>query len=79
MRDRADHNHPAGLSDREVEVLELAAKGMTNAAIGDALYISPRTAAQHLRSVYNKLGVNSRAAAVARWAELLHEAGTTDG
>ncbi len=66
--------HPAGLSDREVEVLEQAATGMTNAEIGEALYISPRTVAQHLRSVYNKLGVNSRAAAVARWAELTQEA-----
>ena len=62
--------HPAGLSDREVEVLEQAATGMTNAEIGETLFISPRTVAQHLRSVYNKLGVNSRAAAVARWAEL---------
>jgi ATP/maltotriose-dependent transcriptional regulator MalT len=66
-------DHPAGLSDREVEVLEHAATGMTNAEIGEALYISPRTVAQHLRSVYNKLGVNSRAAAVARWSDLAHE------
>jgi ATP/maltotriose-dependent transcriptional regulator MalT len=62
--------YPAGLSSREVEVLELAAEGMTNTAIGEQLYISRRTVAQHLRSVYNKLGVNSRAAAVARWADL---------
>ena len=69
LRDRAGH-HPAGLSDREVEVLEQATTGMTNAEIGDVLYISRRTVAQHLRSVYNKLGVNNRAAAVARWVEL---------
>ncbi len=62
--------HPAGLTTREVEVLEQAATGMTNAEIGETLYISPRTVAQHLRSVYNKLGVNSRTAAVTRWAEL---------
>ncbi len=67
---RSANGHPAGLSDREVEVLEQAATGMTNAEIGEALYISPRTVAQHLRSVYNKLSVNNRAAAVARWAEL---------
>ena len=67
---RSSTEHPAGLSSREVEVLEQAATGMTNAEIGEALYISRRTVAQHLRSVYNKLGVNSRAAAVARWAEL---------
>ena len=67
---RRGGDHPAGLSTREVEVLEQAATGSTNAQIGEALYISPRTVAQHLRSVYNKLGVNSRAAAVAQWAEL---------
>lgn len=65
------HSNTAGLSDREVEVLKYAGRGMTNAEIGEALYISPRTVAQHLRSVYNKLGVNSRAAAVAQWAELI--------
>ncbi len=69
MSERADA-YPAGLSAREVEVLEQAATGMTNAEIGETLYISPRTVAQHLRSVYNKLGVNSRTAAVTRWAEL---------
>ena len=63
-------DHPAGLSNREVEVLELVAEGMTNAEAGEALFISRRTIAQHLRSVYNKLGVNNRAAAVSRWAEL---------
>ena len=70
---RRVRQYPGGLSSREAEVLEQAATGMTNAEIGDALYISPRTVAQHLRSVYNKLGVNSRAAAVARWAELANE------
>src|SRR5690606_33663879 len=58
------------LSPREVEVMQLVVQGFTNAQIGEALYISPRTAAQHLRSIYNKLGVNSRAAAVARWLEI---------
>ena len=52
--------YPAGLTPREVEVLQHVAQGMTNADVGDALFISSRTVAQHLRSVYNKLGVDSR-------------------
>ena len=55
----------SGLSDREVEVLQLVAKGMTDADIAEALFISPRTIARHLQSVYNTLGVNSRTAATA--------------
>lgn len=55
--------YPAGLSAREVEVLRLVARGMTNARVGRELYISPRTVNRHLNSVYRKLGVGSRAAA----------------
>lgn len=39
------------------------AQGLTDAEVADQLYLSPRTVGQHLRSIYNKLGVNSRAAA----------------
>jgi DNA-binding CsgD family transcriptional regulator len=53
----------SGLTPRELDVLKLLALGLTDAAIGDALYISPRTASQHLRSIYGKLGVSTRAAA----------------
>jgi DNA-binding CsgD family transcriptional regulator len=66
----ATATYPAGLSAREVEVLALVAEGMTNAEAGAALFISHRTVAQHLRSVYNKLGVGSRAAATRRALEL---------
>lgn len=52
-----------GLTPRELEVLKLVSLGMTDAAIGDALFISSRTASQHLRSIYGKLGVSTRAAA----------------
>ena len=38
---------------------------MTDVEVGEALFISPRTVGRHLRSVYNKLGVNSRTAASA--------------
>src|SRR5207302_1481723 len=55
--------YPAGLSSREVEVLRLVAAGLTNAEVAERLYLSPRTVEQHLRSIFNKLGVSSRIAA----------------
>jgi ATP/maltotriose-dependent transcriptional regulator MalT len=54
----------AGLSERELEVLRLVAEGLTDARVAEGLYISPRTVGFHLRSIYRKLGVPSRAAAV---------------
>jgi DNA-binding CsgD family transcriptional regulator len=54
---------PAGLSTREVQVLRLVAQGMTDRQVAELLFLSPRTINQHLRSIYNKLGVSSRAAA----------------
>jgi predicted ATPase/DNA-binding NarL/FixJ family response regulator len=59
--------HPAGLSDREAEVLRLVAEGLTNVQVARELYVSPRTVDRHLNSVYRKLGVGSRTAA-ARFA-----------
>ena len=59
--------HPGGLSRREVDVLRLAAKGMTTRQIADRLYISPKTADHHIQHVYTKIGVSTRAAA-ALWA-----------
>ena len=52
------------LTDREVEVLRLAAKGLTNKAIGQRLAISDRTVQGHLANIYGKLNVNSRTEAV---------------
>jgi predicted ATPase/DNA-binding CsgD family transcriptional regulator len=54
----------ANLSTREVEVLALVAEGLTDPQVAERLYLSPRTVGQHLRSIYQKLGVPSRAAAV---------------
>jgi predicted ATPase/DNA-binding CsgD family transcriptional regulator len=54
---------PAGLTDREVEVLCLIARGWTDAQIAEHLVISPRTVNRHTTSLYSKLGVSSRAAA----------------
>ena len=52
------------LSPREIEVLRLTARGMTNREIGNALGISHRTVQGHLASVYDKLNVNGRTEAV---------------
>ncbi|MGH3333501.1 MAG: response regulator transcription factor, partial [Nocardioidaceae bacterium] len=54
---------PAGLTDREVEVLGLVAQGCSNADIGKRLVISARTAEHHVQHIYTKIGVSSRAAA----------------
>jgi DNA-binding CsgD family transcriptional regulator len=55
--------YPAGLTAREVEVLRLVAAGLTDAQVAERLVISLRTVTTHLTSIYNKLGVSSRAAA----------------
>jgi DNA-binding NarL/FixJ family response regulator len=55
--------NPAGLTAREVEVLRLVARGLTDAQVAAQLIISPRTVTSHLSSIYNKLGVTSRSAA----------------
>jgi len=52
------------LSDREMDIIKLAAKGMSNKEIGDELHLSKRTVEGHLRSIFNKLGVGSRTEAV---------------
>ena len=56
--------YPAGLSAREVEVLRLVAAGLTNAQVAERLFLSPRTINAHLTTIYGKLGVSSRAAAI---------------
>jgi predicted ATPase/DNA-binding CsgD family transcriptional regulator len=62
---------PAGsLSVRELEVLGLVAEGLTDAGVAERLHLSPRTVGRHLESVYRKLGVSSRTAAVKRVGEL---------
>jgi predicted ATPase/DNA-binding CsgD family transcriptional regulator len=54
----------SGLTAREVEVLHLVADGLSNAEIADRLVLSERTVHAHLRSIFDKLGVNTRIAAV---------------
>ena len=52
------------LSERETEVLKLAAKGLSNKVIAEQLFLSPRTVQVHLGNIFNKLGVASRTEAV---------------
>jgi len=54
---------PRGLTDREVEVLQLAARGMSRRETAQKLYVSESTVRTHLEHIYAKIGVSSRAAA----------------
>jgi HD-GYP domain-containing protein (c-di-GMP phosphodiesterase class II) len=53
----------AGLTDREVEVLRLLARGLPNRSIAQRLTITPVTAGHHVQHIYDKIGVSTRAAA----------------
>ena len=61
---------PFGLTAREVEVLRLVAQGLTNAQVAERLFVTSRTVNAHLTSVYAKLGVEGRAAAIRRALDL---------
>jgi LuxR family maltose regulon positive regulatory protein len=54
------------LSERELEILQLLAEGLSNQEIGSQLYLSLNTVKAHTRNIYGKLGVNSRIQAAAR-------------
>jgi NarL family two-component system response regulator LiaR len=63
--DAADYSVPIenslGLSKREIQILELAARGVTNKQIGEQLNLSSRTIEVHMHNIFMKLGVSSRA------------------
>ncbi len=52
---------PDGLTPREIEVLELVVRGLTNAEIGEKLFISPHTCATHVQHILSKTGMANRA------------------
>jgi DNA-binding CsgD family transcriptional regulator len=64
----ADPALDAALTPRETEILRLVASGMTNREVAGALFIAPGTVRKHLENAYAKLGVRSRAQAVAMLA-----------
>jgi DNA-binding NarL/FixJ family response regulator len=59
----ADSGNISSLSERELELLLFAARGMSNAQIGSHFYLTEGTVKRHLHNVYKKLGVASRAEA----------------
>jgi len=65
---------PDGLSSREVEILGLVARGLSNREIGSALFISEHTAANHIRSILRKTGCGNRTEA----ASYAHRHGLAD-
>jgi DNA-binding NarL/FixJ family response regulator len=62
-----------GLSAREIEVMQLIVRGHSNGEIAGHLFLAEKTVKNHVNRIYAKLGVTSRAAAIARWI------GTADG
>ena len=80
---RLDNGPAGGLSQRETEVLALAAHGLSNRQIGKELHLSEATVKRHLANVYEKIGVHSRNEAVRtalmeQWIGL-HEITLDDG
>ena len=71
-------NRPAGLTEREAEVIGLLARGLQTKQVAHALGISAKTADRHVQNGYAKIGVSTRAAAalfamehgLATWGEL---------
>ncbi len=62
-RSSSRRTRPAGLTDREVDVLRLICRGDSNRLIAAELSISPKTVGRHVENLYNKIGVSSRASA----------------
>lgn len=61
----AGRSLPAGLTEREAEVLRLVAAGLTNNEMAERLILSAKTVSRHLSNIFLKIGVTSRAAATA--------------
>jgi DNA-binding CsgD family transcriptional regulator len=66
----ATRRNPAGLTDRQLEILRLVAGGLTNAEIAARLVVSVRTVDNHVAAVLGKLDARTRREATARAAEL---------
>lgn len=56
-------DRPAGLSEREVEVLGLVIRGLSNRQMAEVLVVSPKTVDHHIQHIYDKIGVSTRVGA----------------
>ena len=66
----ATRENPAGLTERQLQVMRLLVQGLTNPEIADRLVVSVRTVDNHVSAVLDKLGVHTRRQAAARAEEL---------
>ena len=78
-RAAANGKRVGGLTDRELEVIERLAAGRTNREIADELVLSVRTVDRHVARIFEKLGVNSRAAAASQFERARTELGNAVG
>ncbi len=62
--------NPAGLTERQLEVLQLITSGLSNNEIADELFVSKKTVEHHVSAIYSKLGVRSRTKAIAEASRL---------
>jgi DNA-binding CsgD family transcriptional regulator len=73
--DHRDLDHGGkSLSARESEIMSLIADGHTNGEIASSLFLAEKTVKNHVRSIYSKLGVGSRSAAIAQWVDFARAA-----
>ena len=63
---QVNKNRPIALSEREFEVLQQIYEGKTNQQMAEHLFVSVNTIKTHITSIYTKLNVNSRTAAIAK-------------
>lgn len=67
---RATRDHPAGLTQREAQVLDLIVAGLNRAEIADRLFLTPKTVSHHVSAVYAKLDASNRAEALSAAAKI---------
>lgn len=63
----AGHQEDLGLSRREAEIMDLVVQGLSNGQLARQLFVSEKTVKNHMNHIFRKLGVTSRAQAMAAW------------